>query len=87
MRGRPFANEHLDAFFNPVVDAALVLASFLRAAEAVGLGCCPISVIRDHARDSQRVVGIAGLGHPGVWALSRLAGGLRRRSHRNSALT
>jgi hypothetical protein len=24
-----------------------VLASFLRAAEAVGLGCCPISVIRD----------------------------------------
>jgi nitroreductase len=48
-RGRPFVNDHLDAFFNPVVDAALVLASFLRAAEAVGLGCCPISVIRDHA--------------------------------------
>jgi len=46
-RGRPFVNDHLDAFFNPVVDAALVLASFLRAAEAVGLGCCPISVIRD----------------------------------------
>jgi nitroreductase/FMN reductase [NAD(P)H] len=48
-RSRPFVNDHLDAFFNPVVDAALVLASFLRAAEAVGLGCCPISVIRDHA--------------------------------------
>jgi hypothetical protein len=27
-----------------------VLATFMRAAEAVGLGCCPISVIRDHAR-------------------------------------
>jgi nitroreductase/FMN reductase [NAD(P)H] len=49
LRGRPFVNDHLDAFFNPAVDAALVLASFLRAAEAVGLGCCPISVIRDHA--------------------------------------
>jgi len=47
LRDRPFANDHLDAFFNPAVDAALVLASFLRAAEAVGLGCCPISVIRD----------------------------------------
>ncbi len=48
-RGRPFPNDHLDLFFNAVVDASLVLATFLRAAEAVGLGCCPISVIRDHA--------------------------------------
>lgn len=48
-RGRPFLNDHLDAFFNPVFDAALVLASFMHAAEAVGLGCCPISVIRDHS--------------------------------------
>jgi nitroreductase len=49
-RGRPFPNDHLDLFFNAVVDASLVLATFMRAAEAVGLGCCPISVIRDHAR-------------------------------------
>lgn len=48
-RGKPFPNDHLDLFFNATVDAALVLATFLRAAEAVGLGCCPISVIRDHA--------------------------------------
>jgi nitroreductase len=48
-RGRPFPNDHLDLFFNAVVDASLVLATFLRAAEAVGLGCCPISGIRDHA--------------------------------------
>jgi nitroreductase/FMN reductase [NAD(P)H] len=48
-RGKPFPNDHLDLFFNASVDAALVLATFLRAAEAVGLGCCPISVIRDHA--------------------------------------
>lgn len=49
LRGKPFPNDHLDLFFNATVDAALVLATFLRAAEAVGLGCCPISVIRDHA--------------------------------------
>lgn len=48
-RGKPFPNDHLDLFFNATVDAAIVLATFLRAAEAVGLGCCPISVIRDHA--------------------------------------
>lgn len=47
--GTPFPNDHLDLFFNASVDAALVLATFLRAAEAMGLGCCPISVIRDHA--------------------------------------
>ena len=50
MRGKPFPNDHLDLFFNATVDAAIVLATFLRAAEAVGLGCCPISMIRDHAR-------------------------------------
>ena len=50
MRGKPFPNNHLDLFFNATVDAAIVLATFLRAAEAVGLGCCPISMIRDHAR-------------------------------------
>jgi nitroreductase len=50
LRGKPFANDHLDLFFNAVSDASIVLATFLRAAETVGLGCCPISVIRDHAR-------------------------------------
>jgi nitroreductase len=48
-RGKPFPNDHLDLFFNATVDAAIVLATFIRAAEAVGLGCCPISAIRDHA--------------------------------------
>jgi len=49
LRGAPFPNDHLDLFFNATVDAAIVLATFVRAAEAIGLGCCPISVIRDHA--------------------------------------
>ena len=68
MRGKPFPNDHLDLFFNAVVDASIVLATFLRAAEAVGLGCCPISVIRDHARVisellelPEKVVPVAGL--------------------------
>jgi nitroreductase/FMN reductase [NAD(P)H] len=47
-RGKPFPNDHLDQFFNAAVDCAIVLATFIRAAAAVGLGCCPISAIRDH---------------------------------------
>ena len=68
LRGKPFANDHLDQFFNAAADAGLVLATFLRAAEAVGLGCCPISVIRDHAAKvsellalPERVIPVAGL--------------------------
>jgi nitroreductase/FMN reductase [NAD(P)H] len=68
MRGKPFPNDHLDQFFNAAVDAGIVLATFLRAADAVGLGTCPISVIRDHsARVSemlklpQRVIPVAGM--------------------------
>lgn len=49
MGGKPFPNDHLDLFFNATVDAAIVLATFIRASEAVGLGCCPISAIRDYA--------------------------------------
>lgn len=43
-----FVNEHLDAFFNATVDAAIVLGTFVAAAELAGLGTCPISQIRDH---------------------------------------
>ena len=49
-RGKPFANDHLDPFFNAAVDGAIVMATFIAAAEAVGLGCCPISQIRNEAR-------------------------------------
>lgn len=49
-RDKPFPNDHLDAFFNATVDGAIVMATFIAAAEAVGLGCCPISQIRNHAR-------------------------------------
>ena len=68
-----FPNDHLDAFFNATVDAAIVLGTFVAAAELAGLGTCPISQIRDHVAkiDSllelpDRVVPVAGLalGYP-----------------------
>jgi FMN reductase [NAD(P)H] len=49
-RDKPFPNDHLDAFFNASVDAAIVMTTFIQAATAVGLGICPISAIRDDPR-------------------------------------
>ncbi len=46
--GHPFENDHLDAFFNAGVDAGIALSAFVTAADAAGLGTCPISTIRDH---------------------------------------
>jgi FMN reductase [NAD(P)H] len=48
-RGHQNDNGTLEGFFNAAVDVALVLQTFVLAAETAGLGCCPISVIRDHA--------------------------------------
>lgn len=48
LRGRPFPNDTLDMFMNAAVDAGLVLQAFITAAGALGLGCCPISVVRNH---------------------------------------
>ncbi len=68
MRGKPFPNDHLDQFFNAAVDTGIVLATFIAAADAVGLGTCPISVIRDHSAKvsdllklPQRVIPVAGM--------------------------
>ena len=68
LRNKPFPNDHLDQFFNAVVDSAIILANFIGAATAIGLGCCPISAIRDHARTvskllqlPERTVPVAGL--------------------------
>ncbi|NQW10367.1 MAG: nitroreductase family protein [Alphaproteobacteria bacterium] len=57
-RGKPFPNDHLDAFLNCAVDAGIVLATFIRAAEALGLGCCPISVIRNKIEHASDVLGL-----------------------------
>ena len=72
-RGKAFANEHLDHFMNAAVDAGLVMMNFIRAAEASGLGTCPISAVRNHPDTVSRalelpagVFPVAGLcvGHP-----------------------
>ena len=47
-RDHQFANDHLDAFMNAAVDAGIVMQTFITAAESVGLGCCPVSEVRDH---------------------------------------
>lgn len=46
-RGHPFANDHLDAFMNAAVDAGIAMQTFIIAAESIGLGCCPVSQVRD----------------------------------------
>lgn len=68
LRRKPFPNDHLDLFFNAVGDAAIALSSCVHAAESVGLGCCPISEIRNHAAEisdwlnlPERVIPFAGL--------------------------
>ncbi|TAJ83638.1 MAG: NADPH-dependent oxidoreductase [Reyranella sp.] len=68
-RGRPFVNDYLDPFFNAAVDAGIALATFIAAADRVGLGTCPISQIRNHAAKVSEVLGlpqhvfpVAGLG-------------------------
>jgi nitroreductase/FMN reductase [NAD(P)H] len=73
LHGQPFANDHLDALFNASVDAGIALAFLVAAAEAIGLGCCPISTIRNHLPAVRDLLGlpdhvfpVAGLalGHP-----------------------
>jgi nitroreductase len=68
-RNRPFVNDYLDPFFNAAVDAGIVLATFVAAADRVGLGTCPISAIRNHAQQVSDILGlpdhvfpVAGLG-------------------------
>ncbi|MDB5924282.1 MAG: NADPH-dependent oxidoreductase [Betaproteobacteria bacterium] len=55
-RGKPFANDHLDHFMNSAVDAGIVMTTFIRAAEAVGLGACPISAIRNCPHEVSRLL-------------------------------
>jgi len=46
-REHAFANDHLDAFMNAAVDAGICMQTFILAAESFGLGCCPLSEIRN----------------------------------------
>ena len=61
-------------FMNAAVDAGLVLQAFITAAEALGLGCCPISVVRNHV---EKVAALLEL-PPGVFPVAGLCVGYPR---------
>ena len=50
-RGHRQDNGALEDFFNAAVDAALALQTCVLAAETLGLGTCPISVLRNRAAE------------------------------------
>lgn len=56
LRGKPFPNDTLDMFMNSAVDAGIVLQAFITAAESLGLGCCPISLIRNQVERASELL-------------------------------
>ncbi len=65
------ANNNLDTFLNTAVDGALAMGAFMAAADAVGLGTCPISYVRSYI---ERVAPLLGL-PAGVYPIAGLAVG------------
>lgn len=57
-RDQSYPNDHLDPFFNAATDAAIVLGWLINAAEAAGLGCCPLSVIRNNAQQVSELLAL-----------------------------
>jgi FMN reductase [NAD(P)H] len=58
LRGHHQTNRNLEGFLNASVDAALAMQTFILAAEMAGLGCCPISVIRNKMPDIAQLLGL-----------------------------
>ena len=58
LRGLEHANDNVDTFLNATADAALAMAHLVLAAEASGLGTCPVSYVRNHV---ERVAPMLGL--------------------------
>ncbi len=54
----PHANNNLDTFLNTAVDCSLAMGQFMTAAEAVGLGTCPISYVRSHIERVSPLLGL-----------------------------
>jgi FMN reductase [NAD(P)H] len=51
LRGHPQDNGTFEGFFNSAIDAALALQTCVLAAETIGLGTCPISVLRNRVAE------------------------------------
>jgi len=58
MRGYEHRNDNLDTFMNAAVDAALAMQCLIMAAETSGLGCCPISMVRNDPEALAQLVGL-----------------------------
>jgi len=58
LRGHQVANGALEGFFNATVDAALALQTCVLAAETLGLGTCPISVLRNRIGEVADILGL-----------------------------
>ena len=68
LHGRAHANDNVDTFLNATADAALALGFAVMAAEAAGLGTCPISYVRNHV---EKIAPLCGL-PPGVFPVAGL---------------
>jgi len=64
LRSKPVRNGTLEGFFNASVDAALALQTMILCAESVGLGVCPISVIRNEIDRVSAILGLPDLVFP-----------------------
>jgi FMN reductase [NAD(P)H] len=49
--GLAYESNTADVYMNAACDAAIAMTGFILAAEAVGLGTCPLSVVRNHAAE------------------------------------
>src|SRR5258708_37328376 len=64
LRGKPIRDGTLEGFFNASVDAALAMQTMILCAESVGLGVCPISVIRNEVDKIAALLGLPDLVFP-----------------------
>ncbi|WP_158295491.1 nitroreductase family protein [Crenalkalicoccus roseus] len=58
IHGREHANDNVDTFLNATADAALAMAYLMAAADAAGLGTCPISYVRNHVERIGPMLGL-----------------------------
>jgi FMN reductase [NAD(P)H] len=56
LRGKRQRNGALEGFFNATIDAALALQTCILAAETLGLGTCPISVLRNRIAEVAEIL-------------------------------
>ena len=71
MHGMEHANNNLDTFLNTAMDGTLAMAAFMAAADAAGLGTCPISYVRSHIEKVAPLLGLP----KGVYPIAGLSVG------------